>query len=328
MKIDPVYLLLGPENGEKAAFVRKLKQEIKKQSGDSYEEYRFYPFETEIQRITGILQNGSLFSEFKIVTLYQIETITKKGDIDVILDYIQQPALNTVFLLISDEVRIDKRLKSKVSKENVKIFWEMFENKKQNWVTSLFAKYGKQIQSAAADLILELVDNNTLDLQRECRRLMLHYEDKAVIETADVEAFLYHSKEENVFTLFDKIAQKDFEGSLEIAEKLALSGEANSIQLFGGLLWQFKRLQKINYYRQNNFHFEEACKKCGIAGKKAQAAYQGALRNYPGEAVNNIIRLISHYDFLVREAKSEMETLVFSLFLYCCIRKNGTYNLL
>jgi DNA polymerase III subunit delta len=328
MKIEPVYLLLGPEHGEKALFVRKLKQEVKNQSAGSFEEYRFYPFETEIQQIVGILRNGSLFSEFKIVTLYQVETITKKVEIETILHYLRQPPRDAVLLLISDDVRIDNRLKSKLPKESVKIFWEMFENKKQDWVSSFFSKYGKQIQPEAADVILELVENNTLDLQRECRRLMLHYEEKQIIGPADVEAFLYHSKEENVFTLFDKIVKKDFEGSLEIAEKLALSGETNSIQLLGGLLWQFKRLQLINYYLQNHFGFDEACKKCGIKSKKAQSSYQGALENYPGDSVNNIIRLISRYDYLVREAKSETETIVFSLFLYCCIKKNGAYNLL
>ena len=140
--------------------------------------------------------------------------------------------------------------------------------------------------------------------------------------------FRSHSKEENVFTLFDKIAKKDFESSLEIAEKIANAGETNFIQLMAGLLWQFKRLQMINYYKKNQFAFEEACKKAGITSKKAQSAYKGALRNYPGKAVNNIIRLVSRYDFLIREAKSEMEITVFSLFLYCCIVKNGAYNLL
>lgn len=328
MKIEPLFLLLGPENGEKAAFVRKVKRQIEEQSGGSYEEHRFYPFETEIRHIIGVLQNGSLFSDFIIVTLYQVDTITKKGDIDQILSYLQQPVPNTIFLLISDEVRIDKRLKSSIPKPAVKIFWEMFENKKQDWILSFFSRQGKSIRPEAADLVLELVDNNTLDLQRECRRLLYYYDEKPEIEPEDVETFLYHSKEENVFTLFDKIAQKDFEGSLEIAEKLALTGESNPVQLLAGLLWQFKRLQNIEYYRERRFGFEEACRKCGITSKRAQTTYQNALRNYSFPSVNNIIRLLSRYDYLIREIRTEMETTLVSLFLYCCIKKNGAYNLL
>lgn len=323
MKIKPVYLLLGPENGEKGQFIKECKQELKNLSNNSFEEHRFYPFETDMLKIMDILHNGSLFTDYKIVTLYQVETITKKDDIELLLSYVKQPTDNTVLLLISDEIQIDKRLRKGFPKDFTKIFWEMFENKKQDWVSNFFTRNGKTIHQEAAELILELVDNNTLDLQRECHRLLQHYQDKELIVSEDVESFLYHSKEENVFTLFDKIAKKDLEGSLDVAEKLALSGDADSVQLFGGLLWQFKRLQSIAYYVRNHFSLEEACKKCGLTSKKAQNAYKGALQNYSYSVIENIIQLISEYDYKIRESKSEMETLLFSLFLYCCIRKNG-----
>ncbi len=321
MKIEPAYLLLGPENGEKAAFIKQCKKEIETVSNNSYEEYRFYPFETDVLTIMDVLHNGSLFSDYKIVTVYQVETITKKNDIETILSYFQQPAPQGMLFLISDEIQIDPRLRKGVPKNQTKIFWEMFENKKQEWVTSFFSKNGKNIRPEAVHLILELVENNTLDLQRESRRLILYYQEKPQIEPDDVEAFLYHSKEENVFTLFDKIAVRDLEGALEIAEKLSLTGEVTSVQLFGGLLWQFKRLQMIHYYMLNQFSFEDACSKSKITSKRACATYKTALRYYSHKAVEYIIRLISQYDYRIRETKTEMEQILFSLFLYKCIHR-------
>lgn len=323
MKIEPGYLLLGPENGEKGSFIKSLKQEIAQSTGGNPEEHRFYPFETDLREIIGILRNGSLFADFKIVTVYQVETITKKGDIELLLEYMTRPAEGSLLLLISDEVRVDKRLNDTFPKNGKKIFWEMFENKKHEWVVSLFKKNGKKIGTEAVELILELISNNTLDLHRECRRLIVYYRDKDEIDPEDIETFLYHSKEENVFSLFDKIAEKDLEGALEISEKLALTGEAKPVQLLAGLLWQFKRLQFIGYRLQANFSIEEAGRKGGIFGKKALATYAKAARNYPVPAVERIISLVSTYDFLVRETRTEMSDLLFSLFLYCCIQKNG-----
>lgn len=321
MKIEPAYLLLGPESGEKAKFIKSLKADIEKSNGA--EEYRFYPFETDITEIVGILRNGSLFADFRIVTLYQVETITKKDEIDLLLSYVKQPAEGTLLLLISEENQIDKRLKSKFPDKYTKMFWEMFENKKHEWVGAFFTKNRKSIGNEAIDLILELVENNTLDLQRECKRLVFYYQDKPEIEAADIETFLYHSKQENVFSLFDKIALKDFEGSLEIAEKLLLSGEASIVQLFAGMLWQFKRLQIITYYVSNNYSFEEACRKGKVYGKKVQATYHKAMKLYDVRGIEQVISLLSRYDLLIRETKADMAETLFTLFLYSCIKKNG-----
>jgi len=58
-----VYLLLGPESGEKSQYVKNIREELKSLHGESPELYRFYPFETENGEILQVLRNRSLFPD-------------------------------------------------------------------------------------------------------------------------------------------------------------------------------------------------------------------------------------------------------------------------
>ncbi len=324
MKIEPAYLLLGPENGEKAAFVKQIKKHLQQTAGE-FEEYRFYPFETEIGDVIGILQNGSLFSEHKVVTLYQVETLTKKKDLEPILTYIKNSSESATLLLVSDEVSVDKRLRSAVPKAGTKIFWEMFENKKREWIEGYFRKNDIGIEEQAVDLILELVENNTLELKRECNRLVLFFHDRARLTPGDIEEFIYHSKEENVFTLFDKIAGKELSQALEAADKIFLSGGAEGVQLVAGLTWQFKKLLGIRVLTNRRFGFEEACKQERIWSKRLQRTYREGIRNYSAAGLERTISLLAHFDYLLRASRTEIQQLLISLMVFYCVRKEGVF---
>ena len=69
--------------------------------------------------------------------------------------------------------------------------------------------------------VKKMIENNTKDLKSECSKLALFFGPGASIKTEELEKYLYHSKEENVFTLFESIAQRNFDLSLEILSKKA-----------------------------------------------------------------------------------------------------------
>lgn len=324
MKIESAYLLLGPENGEKAAFIKQLKNNLRQAAGE-LEEYRFYPFETEINEVIGLLQNGSLFSDHKVVTLYQVETLTKKQDIEPIVSYLRNPAESATLLLVSDEVPVDKRLRSAVTKNSTKIFWEMFENRKKEWIQQYFQKNKIEIEGQAVELILELVENNTLELKRECNRLVLFFNDRERLTAQDVEDFIYHSKEENVFSLFEKIARKELSAALEASEKILLSGESDGVQLAAGLIWQFKKLLGITLLTKRKFGFEEACKQEKIRSKRIQRTYQQGIQNYSVVSLERIISLLAYFDFFLRASRTEIQRLLVSLMVFYCVRKEGVF---
>lgn len=317
------YLLLGPEEGEKGSFIDELKKAALADD-PGCEISTYYPYETELSGVVGMLRNGSLFASRRLIILRNAELI-KKDDAALLADYLKNPAADATLVLVSEgmEKDIAKAVASAVPKERKKIFWELFENQKRSWLISYFRKAGMEVLPEAMELILELVENNTREMKAACDQLALYFGPGSCITEEEVDAFIFHSKEENVFTLFGKIGQRDFSGAVESLRKLILSGEGHPVQLYAGLLWQFKRLLSLSSYTDLQYSPEEACGKVGIRGKRNQAGFIQANRNYTTAELKRIIVLIARFDALVRETRTEMQTLLMELFLYYVILRKG-----
>jgi DNA polymerase-3 subunit delta len=224
---------------------------------------------------------------------------------------------------MSESIQIDKRLDRAVPKQAKRIFWEMFENQKAGWVKRFFQQRDMRIHDEAVEMLLELVENNTRDLGRECGHLALYLGKGHAVTEEDVEAFMYHSKEENVFTLFDRLASAEFEGSLEVLQKILQSRESGGVQLLAGLLWQFRRLRTYQRLRREQYSVQEACGKAGIRGKRNQRTYATAAEHYTLPDLERIVMLIARYDALLRTVRTEVEPLLLQMFLYYCLVRKG-----
>ena len=67
MRIEPVFLLAGPEAGKRAAFIDELRASIVSTDGSPAEEHRLYAQDTSVGQLLSLLRNGSLFSSRRLV---------------------------------------------------------------------------------------------------------------------------------------------------------------------------------------------------------------------------------------------------------------------
>jgi len=323
-KRDALYLLLGPEEGEKDSYVRKLIARIGKQVGQAPELHRFYSFDSELAEVLAVLRNGSLFSPYRIVALRNVECLTRKKELDQLAEYAAAPAEQSCLLMFSEQIgRIDKRLERLVPKENKVIFWELFENQKKDWIQKYFKTRNIRIDPRAAEFLLEMVENNTRELKDACEKLALYFGANSEIGYADIERILYHSKDENVFTLFDKISGRDFNGSLEVLAKLLLSREADPVGLLGGVLYQIRRLKNLKQLLEAQYSYEDAFARAKIMGKRMQRIYAEGTRRYTLQELQAIIQLIARFDYRVRALGSALHQNLLQLFLYYLIENGG-----
>jgi DNA polymerase-3 subunit delta len=219
------YIFLGPELGKKQDTLDSIR---KKFSGA--EESVFYANETAVNTITDNLQNISLFAEKRIVTVKNADYIKKKDDIELLASCIKNLDENTVLFLLSDENKIASGLEDAVPKSNKQIFYELFEKEKTEWVRQFFKQEGFNIDKDGIAVILELVENNTAALKRECSRLVDFLPKDSPINSRDIDKLLSHNREESAFTLFSRIAAGDISKALEsMAVMLAAKESAQSI---------------------------------------------------------------------------------------------------
>lgn len=328
-----IYLFLGPEEGEKGAAIAEQREALRSRTGGDIEEYNLYAFDTSATDLVGILLNGSLFGSATFVRYKAVDQLRRKDEIEPILRYAASPNESAVLILESSETRVHEDLAKAAGPAGKKIFWEMFENQKQAWLGGYFRRHKMAIDPEALELLLELVENNTMDLRHEADKLIAFSGER--VEVEDVERYVYHAREENVFTLFDAIVERDLEHALDIAEKLMVQQDA--VQLIGGIARQVDRLLLFQELRtaerddQRAFGELERLLHTGSGKpreikKLARKSLIVSAGRFSLPVCRAIARLTADVDALFRSVPTELHRSLLQQYLYGVIVRDGEWS--
>ena len=307
------WLFLGPEIGEKQAAVDEIRKKLG--GGNSTEETVYYAGETPVSVMVSAMRNGSLFADSRLFFIKSAEGIKKKEDVDLLSSYIASPPDDTFLILISEETSAAKGLEQAIPPANKKIFWELLDNRKYEWVQTFFRNEGFRISAEGIETILELVENNTAALRQECSRLILFLDKSREISSADAEKWLSHTREETVFTLFSRIAAGDLSRSLECA-RILLAAKETPPAIFAGLASCFRKLGSYLALKEAGVRDDWEYKKIGVSAPGAKRDYAAAARRYNSAAAETCLALTAEYDLLLRSAYSFPEQILLDRYLY------------
>lgn len=324
----PILLHLGPEEGEKLSAFRELRAALRKVHGEELEEHSYYAFDTPPDKVVDLLQNGSLFGSGVLVRYRAVENLKRREEIAPLLRYAANPVSTAVLVMESSETSVQGDLKKAAGAQNTRIFWEMFENQKQGWLSGYFRRHEVQIEPEGIELFLELVENNTLDLRQEADRLIGFVGKRITLE--DVDQYIYHAREESIFTLYDAVVAQDLEHALDITEKLVVTSEP--VQILLGLSWQLERLYTLQILRSGGIPearlFDELAQRSGqrVAGKRLQKSLLLAARRYALEECAAIRILTSDTDALLRTVPVSFHRGILQQYLYSIIIRKGSWS--
>jgi len=309
------YIFLGPELGKKQDAVDAVRKKF-----PGAEETVFYAGETPASVIADTLLNISLFSPSRIVTVKNADLIKKKDDIELLVSCIKNMEENTSLILLSDEIRLASGLDDAVSKDKRQIFYEMFEREKTEWLRQFFSREGINIDRDCIDAILEMVENNTAALRRECSRLIYFLPKDRPVKVQDIEQWLSHNREESAFTLFSRIACGDLSKALESAAVM-LAAKESAQGLLAGLAWCFRKLADYLALVEtggadNSFEL----KKIGLSAPKVRDDYIAASRRYCTEDVETCLALTAQYDLLLRSPAAALENILMDRYILALFR--------
>jgi DNA polymerase-3 subunit delta len=320
------YLLAGPEEGEKDARIAAIATAIEQKTGGPPELHRFHAAEARVADVLMILSNRSLFARHRLVLLTDVELVKGKADVEALAAYLASPADDATLVLETSELpgAVAAPLTKLLPKQAKIIFWEMYENAKKGWIVNFFRQRKVGLDPGVVDHILDMVTNNTRELRAECERIALYLGPGATLDLERAEQYLYHSKEENVFTLFDRLAVRDHAGAQEVLDKILLAGENDPQQVAAGLLWQFGRI--VKYQRlvgREHYNPEEAFEALKLRGRRNQAAVAAAAKAYDAGALDTIVALLTEMDARFRTGRADVHPLMLQLAIYYITRGGG-----
>ncbi|MCL2069607.1 MAG: DNA polymerase III subunit delta [Treponema sp.] len=314
----PAWLFLGPEIGEKQLAIDQIKAKLPENT--ALEETVYYAGETTVPVMLASMRNPSLFADWRIFFIKSAEGIKKKEDITLLSSYISSPAENTFLVLISEETSVAKGLENLFPPANKRVFWELLDERKIEWLVSFFKGKGFKISDEGIETILELVENNTAALRQECWRLCLFLEGSKLdgskeISAEDAEKWLSHTRSESAFTLFTRIAAGDLSRSLESMRMLLAAKEAPPA-IFAGLASCFRKLQAYLALKGARVNDEWEYRKIGVSSPGAKRDYAAAARRYDSAGAESCLALCAEYDLLLRSSLSFPVEILMDSYLY------------
>ena len=313
MPTGKTYIFLGPEIGKKQDAIDEIRKKLRAADA-AIEETTFYAGETTAFAIASTVQNHSLFAQSRLFIIKSAEKITKKDEVAAIVSCVKDLEANTTLILVSEEFRLAAALDDCCPKENRNVFYELFENEKNEWIRSFFRREGRTITAGGIEAILELVENNTDALRRECSRLMLFLPNDRTIEAADIEQWLSHGREESAFTLFSRIAEGNIAKAIECLRTL-LGAKESPQSIFAGLAWCFRKLRDYLSLLEVGEPSSFDLKKIGISTPKSKSDYNAAARRYNAAAADFCLALTAEYDILVRSSGTTFEQILMDTYV-------------
>ncbi len=322
--VAPVWLFTGPEIGERNTAVEQLKTAAAKRCGN-LDMHSLYAADVRIGDVISLLQNGSLFADARFVVLRNAEVLKKKEEIEQLVAWVGESAVVTdaFLVLLSDEIGVDKKIEAVIPKDQKRIFWELFENRKEQWINDFFRKAGYRIEDEAVSSILDLVENNTDALRTACSRFTLFFPAGYCITEADTGNILAHNREESAFTLFDTLGEGDLAGALEILRKLAMSKDSAPVQTIAGLTFCFRRLGEWHLLAASGGMDEFSLKKAGFTSKRAIDQYRRAAARWDSGAVQRILALLASTDLDLRTGGGPLQDIRMETCVYSMLVKSG-----
>ena len=212
-------------------------------------------------------------------------------------------------------------IQSVFSKDKVKVFWEIDDVKKNQFIKDYFSLNKRQISVDALEFLVDNLENNKKMIKNELDKILSYKTGE--IQESDVEEFLLHSKEENVFSLFSHIAKRDFSKSLISFSIIFLQRKSDfdMILILATLEGQIKKAFAVKELYIQSKNLNDAFNKMFIKSRNQKESFSNFVKNYSKVDILRAIKTISRLNTMVR-SQGNFSKIYIEIFIYEFIYKS------
>ena len=222
--VFPVYLLLGEDRGTKDLFLQKLYEVVVPKGEDSsVARSVFYGGETPPGEILTSLRTPSMFTERALVIVREFEMIAATAPL---IEYIENPSHESVLVLETPMNRVSQKVMAAVEKKGrASIFWPMFQDEGERWVSRELGRLGIQAEREAVCYIVELSGTGRSELQNQILNISTYLEEGERLSLERARGIVSQLHGYTVFDLTDALLTKPAGDIIKIFRSLLDYGE-------------------------------------------------------------------------------------------------------
>ncbi|WP_078577129.1 DNA polymerase III subunit delta [Salipaludibacillus agaradhaerens] len=168
-------------------------------------------------------------------------------DIKALQSYIDNPALETIFILLAPYEKLDERKKlvKLLKKQGVIMEGKPLEEKDlRQWIGNRGEEFGVTFDAEAQGALLALTSANLMIMASEIKKLALHVGEGAIVKQHHVEGLVARSLEQDIFALVDSVVKSNVPRALKIYKDLLKQKEA-PLKIVALMVRQFRILYQV-----------------------------------------------------------------------------------
>ncbi len=316
--MKPCQLFLGSDRGKQQAELARVLERIRKDYKEEPEILHRYGGQDSAQLIVEELKTGSLFNDHLVMVVFRSEEFPA-SELKHIQAYWSKPSSSSRVIFVAENYTEGKKAFKFAARDEIVTFFEPDEREKVSWIKGYIQKNSGSIDSDALLLFAELVESDTLEMQKECDVLLALHSDKK-ITSADVDKYIFHSREETVYTLFETLLDLNLEHSLSALQKILLSQQTDPVGLVTGLQWQFRNLQTLHHRVGRGPASKDAFYALFIRHPHSQIVFNRALLRWSEEDIAVRLAVLADYDIQLRMARPGTHRLICELLVYQMVK--------
>ena len=322
----PVYLI----HGDEGFLIRQASAWLRASVlADGIEDFNLDRFDgresVDATRISQACRTIPMMAPKRMVWVRNADSVfgRSKDALKGLLDYLSQPD-ETTCLLFESTTRIKK---NSVLYKRIQKAGHCYEAKTLRdrelpaWIKGRVRARGRQIESSAADAIVESLGGDLAAVDAAIERLTLYVEAPAVIGRDDVRACVPQTRERTVWELVDAVAERNVSAALTRAHQLMDQGKA-PLQLLALVIRQFRQLLIGHDVRTRGGSVAEAAQQAGIPHFR-ERQFGAQLRNYHGSELVAALHRLERTDSALKSSKLPHTMLFEAMILDLCAPKTG-----
>jgi DNA polymerase-3 subunit delta len=265
-EVQPVYVLAGEERFLKLQALERIRQLVLGEGGDDFARSTYVGEATDLATVRDELATLPFLGGRRLVIIQDADGFISKYR-DGLEDCFTKPSRTGVLVLDVKTWKATTRL-AKLLPEAGLITCGVPERNAAAWVRGWLNKwaasqYGKKLEPSAVDLLLSLVGFELGVLDQELAKLAVFVGAGPQISAKDVDQLVGHSREENVWQMFDAIAKGEKAKALAMLHHLLDQGQ-DPIAVLGALGWQLRRIAQVARLRQEGVPLGPAVQRAGL----------------------------------------------------------------
>lgn len=318
-RFHPVYLL----HGEEPHFIDRI-SDLLEGTVLTEEEKAFnltilYGRDADARGIADMAARFPMMAEYQLIIVREAQELSQ---IDVLLDYVQQPTPSTILVLCHKHQNLDKRRKlGKVLEEKHVVFQskKIYDSDLPDYIEKLLRSKGFTCTPEAAALMAEHIGNNLSRIDKEVEKLELNLPQGSRVDDEAIRTQVGITREYSLFELQTALAQRNAGRAFRIGKFFTDNPRQTPLFVATGVFYAyFTKVYRLHGAAgQNDKQLAEAI---GLKNTYFLNEYKLAARNYPLHKVEDILLLLSEYDLKSKGVGSDrlkegalMQELIFKI---------------